>query len=253
MTILDQSLCLLDGVSPEAEIRLRRAGVLTCRQLADEADRWFSAHHADRVRNSFAQMDLATRLGLAEWFVGHMPAGHRVRALRAFAGDVLFYDIETDGMGRGACITCITTLREGNARTFVRGRDLDGFLEEWATAKILVGFNSKRFDTPIVCKEFGLASAPPQVDLMDEAGHYGLRGGLKAIEKRIGFARTAEGCANGADAVECWRRWRDEGDAAALESLIAYNREDVFSLQCLALHLLGLSIENTDIRRSLTN
>ena len=39
MTLLDQSLCLLSGVSPEAEIRLRRAGVLTCRQLAEEAGR----------------------------------------------------------------------------------------------------------------------------------------------------------------------------------------------------------------------
>ena len=121
MTLLDQSLCLLSGVSPEAEIRLRRSGVLTCRQLAEEAERLFSATHAVRVRESFAQFEVATRLGLAEWFAGRLPAGHRVRALRSFADDAVYYDVETDGMAPGARITCVTTLRGNRLRTFVRG------------------------------------------------------------------------------------------------------------------------------------
>lgn len=247
MTLLDQSLCLLSGVSPEAEIRLRRSGILTCRQLAEEAERLFSATHAARIRESFAQFEIAARLGLAEWFSGRLPAGHRVRALRSFSDDAVYYDIETDGMAWGSRITCVTTLRGDRLRTFVRGQDLDQFLEEWAGAKLLVGFNSKRFDTPLVCREFGLAAAPAQIDLMDEAAHYGLRGGLKAIEKRIGFARNAVPCADGADAVECWRRFRDDGDEAALTALIAYNREDVHSLCHLARYLLRLSLENTSI------
>ena len=37
LTILDQSLCMLQGVSPEVEIRLRRAGVMSVAQLAAEA------------------------------------------------------------------------------------------------------------------------------------------------------------------------------------------------------------------------
>lgn len=245
MTILDQSLCLLDGVSPEAEIRLRRAGVLTCRQLAEEARRHFSAWHAERIAASFARMERASALGLADWFVARLPAGHRVRALAGFPERALFYDIETDGMGRGAAITCVTTLRAGRIRTFVRGRDMDGFLDEWASAGILVGFNSKRFDTPFVLKEFGLTAPPPQIDLMDEAAHYGLRGGLKAIEKRIGFIRGNVSCEDGADAIECWRRFRESGDENALVSLIAYNQEDVFSLRHLANYLLRRSTENT--------
>lgn len=245
MTILDQSLCLLDGVSPEAEIRLRRAGVLSCRQLAEEAGRHFSARHAERVAASFARMERASALGLADWFVARLPAGHRVRALAGFPERALFYDIETDGMGRGAAITCITTLRAGRIRTFVRGRDLDGFLDEWASAGILVGFNSKRFDTPFVLKEFGLAAPLPQIDLMDEAAHYGLRGGLKAIEKLVGFIRGNVSCEDGAEAVEVWRRYRDNADEEALTSLLAYNRDDVLSLRHLARHLLRLSLENT--------
>lgn len=247
MTILDQSLCLLDGVSPEAEIRLRRAGVLMCRQLAEEARRHFSARHAERIAASFARMERASALGLADWFVARLPAGHRVRALAGFPERALFYDIETDGMGRGAAITCITTLRAGRIRTFVRGRDLDGFLDEWASAGILVGFNSKRFDTPFVLKEFGLTAPPPQIDLMDEAAHYGFRGGLKTIEKRIGFIRGNVSCEDGADAVEMWRRFRESSDENALASLITYNQEDVSSLRYLANYLFRRSTENTSI------
>lgn len=245
MTILDQSLCLLDGVSPEAEIRLRRAGVLSCRQLAAEVGRRFSARHAMRVAASFSQMERASRLGLADWFVAHLPAGHRIRALAGFPERVLFYDIETDGTGRGAAITCVTTLRAGRIRTFVRGRDLEGFLDDWAAAGILVGFNSKRFDTPFVLKEFGLTAPPPQIDLMDEAAHYGFRGGLKTIEKNIGFVRSDISCANGADAVETWRKFCEGGDEAALAVLLRYNRDDVLSLLHLASRLLRLSLENT--------
>lgn len=247
MTLLDQSLCLLSGVSPEAEIRLRRSGVLTCRQLADEASRHFSASHAVRVRESFGQFEKAKSLDLAGWFVSHLPAGHRVRALRYFADEALYFDIETDGTARGSRITCITTICGARERTFVRGRNLNGFLEEWAAAKLLVGFNSKRFDTPMVCREFGLADVPAQIDLMDESAHWGLRGGLKAIEKRIGFARNTVPCADGSAAVGCWRRFRNDGDEAALASLVAYNRNDVRSLRHLVSYLLRQSLENTQI------
>ena len=153
MNLLDQTLCLLDGISPEAEIRLRRRGVLTCRQLAEEADRHFSSAHAGRVKASWQALCKAHELGFSGWFVAHLPAGHRVRALRDFRRDAVFFDIETNGMERDANVTCITTWRNGNTKTFVRETNLDGFLAEWSAAKILVGFNSKRFDTPVVCTD----------------------------------------------------------------------------------------------------
>lgn len=247
MTILDQSLCLLDGVSPEAEIRFRRKGVLTCRQLANEAERYFSAPHAARVKASFVEMGKAESCGLADWFVNHLPAGHRVRALLSFLPDVTFYDIETDGMIVASRMTCMTTLRNGQLRTFVQGRNLVDFLEVWADTKILVGFNSKRFDTPTVCKTFGLSNIPAQVDLMDEARHFGYRGGLKVIEKEIGFARKDSACSNGRDAVQLWDEYARIRSAAALEQLIAYNQEDVRALWDLTARLMRLSLENTQI------
>ena len=247
MTILDQSLCLLDGVSPEAEIRLRQYGVLSCSQLANEAERFFSQAHAIRIRASFAELCKAASSNLADWFVNHLPPGHRVRALLQFLPDVTFYDIETDGVSATAEITCITALHGGRLRTFVRGRNLVDFLDTWAESSILVGFNSKRFDTPFVCKTFGLSCIPAQVDLMDEARHFGFRHGLKSIEKEIGFLRRNAQCADGIDAIRLWNEYSHTGANNALQRLIAYNHEDVRSLWHLASMLLRLSIENSQI------
>lgn len=247
MTILDQSLCLLDGVSPEAELRLRRKGVLSCSRLAAEAARHFSPAHAERIRASFAQMRAAASCGLADWFVNHLPAGHKVRAILQFLPDVTFYDIETDGVSTAAKTTCISTLQDGRLKTFVRGRDLDDFLDVWSKTKILVGFNSKRFDTPCVCKTFGLSGVPAQVDLMDEARRYGFRHGLKSIEKEIAFERRNTEGSGGKDAIRLWNEYALTGSTGALERLIAYNRDDVRSLWHLTFVLVRLSFENTQI------
>ena len=245
MEILDQSLCLLDGVTHETEIRLRRAGVLTCEQLARDADRYFSARHAQRIRDSFSEWQVARTSGLIDWMVGHLPVGHRVRALSQYWDDALFFDIETDGKSPSSCITCISTIRHRTHRSFWRGHNLSDFLTEWANAKILVSFNGKRFDTPIVCKAFGLTSIPPQIDLMDEAAHYGYRGGLKVVEKRFGFSRKAKGCVDGNDAIRLWMEYTTGHLDDSLKTLLAYNQEDVESLVALSKAILCLSLENT--------
>lgn len=247
MTILEQSLCLLQGVSPEAEIRLRRTGVMTCAQLAAEADRYFSPNHAQCIRNSYEEWQVARVHGLIDWEVNHLPAGHRVRALSDHWEDALFYDIETDGISAAANITCISTLRNGSTHSFWRGFNLNDFLDEWAAAKILVSFNGKRFDTPFVCKTFGLSAVPAQIDLMDEAAHYGYRGGLKAIEKKFGFDRKEGECADGKDAIRLWSEYSKTHSVKPLRELLEYNQADVAALTALSKGILRLSLENTQI------
>ena len=251
MTMLDQSLCMLQGVSPEVEIRLRRAGVMSCAQLAAEAERYFSASHAQRIRASYEEWKMARAHGLVDWEVNHLPVGHRVRALQEHWDNALFYDIETDGTMVASNITCISTLRDGRICSFWRGHNLSDFLAEWAAAKILVSFNGKRFDTPIVCKAFGLTSVPAQIDLMNEAAHYGYRGGLKVVEKKFGFLRKEEGCTDGKDAIRLWSEYSETHSVKVLSELLEYNQADVTALVALATGILRLSLENTQIARTL--
>jgi uncharacterized protein YprB with RNaseH-like and TPR domain len=247
MNILDQSLCLLKGVSPESEIRLRRLGVLTCQQLSINADLYFSSKKANQLRDSFIAFKISCETNLVDWFVSHLPVGHRVRAIKAFQEETLFCDIETDGICSSSKITCISTLFNGKLETFWQGHNLNEFLHVWQKAKILVTFNGKRFDVPMICEHFNLSSPPPQVDLMYEASHYGLRGGLKNIERLIGHKREPLDCTNGKDAVALWDSYRNTGNVSALNQLIRYNQQDVLSLAVLSQELLKKSCENTMI------
>ena len=82
-------------------------------------------------------------------------------------------------------------------------------------------FSSARLDQAHIDLRFVLASL----------GH---RGGLKAIERRLGLSRDAsiEGV-DGFEAVYLWRR-AERGDRAALEKLLLYNLTDVVNLVELA-------------------
>ena len=173
--------------------------------------------------------------------------GHRVRALCEHWGDALFYDIETDGLAASSSITCISTLRNGRPCSFWRGHNLSDFLAEWASAQILVSFNGKRFDTPFVCMAFGLTSVPAQIDLMDEAAHYGYRGGLKVVEKKFGYFRKTGECEDGRDAIRLWCEYSEKHSEKALAELLEYNQADVAALEALAKGLFALSLENTQI------
>ena len=152
-----------------AEIYFRNRGIWTSGQLIDQVDSLFSPKHAMRIRKSHARFELARKLGLLDILINSFPCGHRVRVLEDFYNSTLFLDIETTGTHEKSQITCISTFRNGIARTFVNGQNLDDFLYEWQQAQIVVAFNGKRFDFPHLQKTFKFTTTPAQIDLMEEA------------------------------------------------------------------------------------
>lgn len=91
-------------------------------------------------------------------------------------------------------------------------------------------FNGDRFDLPVLRRTLGLDLLVDyhSLDLSVECRRVGFRGGLKAIEASLSIARRSNGL-NGYDAMVLWDRWLD-GDRDALETLLAYNAEDVYNL-----------------------
>lgn len=248
-SILDQSLCMFPGISPEAEVEFRRMGVVSARQFAQSADRYLSRKKAERVREFWHRWEKALSLELVDMQLSAFPCGHRVRALFDLWRKAVFLDIETDGTTGNPLVTCITTLRDGDLKTFVRGRNLNDFLDVWKQALegLVVSFNGKRFDVPMLQREFALSTLPPHVDLMDEAAHFGLRGGLKSIENIIGIVRPESDCRDGQDAVDFWQKYAATQSEEVLQTLISYNRYDVLALPILANVVLKKSLENTCI------
>ncbi|MCG8346916.1 MAG: ribonuclease H-like domain-containing protein [Chloroflexales bacterium] len=104
----------------------------------------------------------------------------------------------------------------------------------------IVTFNGSSFDLPIIRRRLyaDLRREYEHCDLRYVCRQHGLRGGLKAIEERLGITRETPGL-TGWDAPHLWRRYEYQNDQAALRLLLCYNREDVINLAVLESLLAG--------------
>jgi uncharacterized protein YprB with RNaseH-like and TPR domain len=95
-------------------------------------------------------------------------------------------------------------------------------------------YNGSRFDVPFIRTRLGpdLGLMHFHTDLMNECWKFNLRGGFKAVLKRLCVSRETEGL-NGLDAIWLWQRYSQNGDRSALDLLLRYNRDDVVNLKDL--------------------
>jgi hypothetical protein len=103
----------------------------------------------------------------------------------------------------------------------------------------LCTFHGESFDLPVLRRAYdiGLLERFRSLDLSLECRKVGIRGGLKKIEMGFAIPRNLRGV-NGYDAMLLWERW-EKGERAALETLLAYNRDDVVNLALLERRLRG--------------
>lgn len=102
----------------------------------------------------------------------------------------------------------------------------------------LVTFNGTCFDLPVIRRRMAvdLKREFAHCDLMYVCRKANLRGGLKKIETELGIGRATAGI-SGWDAPRLWDRYASRADAAALATLLHYNREDVVNLAVLEAHM----------------
>ena len=151
-----------------------------------------------------------------------------------------YLDIETTGLS--PCADAITVV--GIYREYPDGfhlRQLIGSeIMRDSVESILDGvttlytYNGIRFDAVFLESQLQLEWSPSLVhrDLMYACWNHHLYGGLKVVEQRLGIARQLQGV-SGREAVSLWWRYVRQGDATALHTLLAYNREDVLNLKVL--------------------
>ncbi len=242
--MLTRSFCCFKGLSVEAEAKLWHRGCLSWRHLYRDARHVLSPAKCAAVIDQLSLFETALVARSADFFVGRLPAGHRLRVFPNFSRDAAFLDIETTGLSRQSVVTVIGLLQNGEMQTFVRGRNLRDFIRVWQGMSVVLTFNGACFDLPFLMREFGLSCRPAHIDLKNEAKCWGLRGGLKEIERKLGYQRSESESGNGEKAVELWEKYGATGEEAYLHKLIAYNTCDVRSLELLARHVWKLSCQN---------
>ena len=162
------------------------------------------------------------------WFAQRLPQADHWRAVPAFGHRLAFVDIETNGGMRPEDLTIVGIFDGYRMRQFVYGVDLDRVPEALDDAAILVTFFGTGFDLPFLRRAFPNMALPQlHVDLCYMLRKIGYRGGLKSIEHQMGIRRSNSTTGlSGWDAVRLWQEYQ-HGRAASLETLLAYNAEDV--------------------------
>lgn len=99
-------------------------------------------------------------------------------------------------------------------------------------------YNGGSFDLPVIRRHLfaDLKRDFHHHDLMRDCWKHGLKGGLKKVELQIGIVRSTQGM-SGWDAPRLWKRYEMNGDQAALDLLLRYNRDDVVHLPQLRAYL----------------
>jgi uncharacterized protein YprB with RNaseH-like and TPR domain len=135
----------------------------------------------------------------------------------------------------GDAITLVG-LYDGVEFTYLqKDEDLGNFLDILSRYSMIVTFFGTGFDLPMLQRAFPtLHYDQIHLDLCYALRRVGLKGGLKSIEQQLGIARSDDTTGlSGRDAITLWRLFQ-RGDESALQTLIAYNREDVVNLEILA-------------------
>jgi uncharacterized protein YprB with RNaseH-like and TPR domain len=235
--MLERCFLHLPGVGPGFAQALRDAGIHD----------WYAALRlplpcgavrAERLKAGVEESLLRLASRDAAWFGKALSPAEQWRLFPCFQDEAAYVDIETTGLSRsGDVITTIALFDGASVRTYVRGVNLSDFADAVAPYRLLVTWNGRSFDAPVLRRELDIAldkGNMAHLDLLPVFRALGLRGGLKRVERLLGIDREELEGLDGWDAVRLWRAYECDGDPRVLETLLAYNVADVLSLESLA-------------------
>lgn len=239
--MLRNTFCHIPGIGEKTERRLWAAGFTSWTAPFERTDGGFRPAWTEHVQESqrrYAEADL-------DYFSERLPGGCQWRLFHDFRDACAYVDIETTGLGPSAEITTAALFDGREVRWYVSGQNLDQLARDIARYRLLVSYNGKCFDVPVIEGQFGIRLPRAHVDLRYVLRSLGHKGGLKACERSVGLARPGLEDVDGFAAVLLWDEYRRTGSPKALETLLAYNIQDVVSLPALAIYAHNEKVQKT--------
>ncbi len=249
--MVKNTFCHVPGISLNLERSLWESGILNWDGFFNSGSSLLSAA---RIRTLDEQLRVSRDhldKGEPGFFSSRLAAKEHWRLFPEFRHGVAYLDIETTGLSRDADVITTIALYDGqNIRTFVQGENLDDFPAEIAKYRMLVTYNGKSFDVPFIERFFGISLGQAHIDLRYVLHSLGFRGGLKGCERQLGLSRGELDGVDGSFAVRLWNDYQRRGNRAALETLLAYNIEDVINLEALMVEAYNRKLAETPFGQS---
>ena len=250
--MIHNTFCHLSGISPAVERQLWTDGVTCWDHLRQCSHPKISSAKLRTLEPHLNESATHLRDQNPSYFAGRLVSREHWRLLGEFRSAVAYLDIETTGLGSYDQITTIALYDGRQIRHYIHGRNLDQFKQDIRQYGLLVTFNGKCFDVPFIERALGVRLPQAHVDLRYVLKSLGYSGGLKAVEKRLGMDREDLDGVDGFLAVLLWRDYTRRGDKEALETLVAYNVQDVLNLETLAVFAYNQKLQQTPFSKSLT-
>ena len=154
-------------------------------------------------------------------------------------------DIETTGLDDFHDITTIALYDGKTIRYYVNGENLDEFVDDILDYSVIITYNGKCFDVPFLQRFFNIKMTHTHIDLRYILHSLGYSGGLKGCEIKMGIDRGELKGIDGFFAVLLWEDYIRYGNKEALETLLAYNIEDVVNLEMLMVKAYNMKLDPT--------
>lgn len=242
--MLKNTFCHIPGVGLRSERRLWDKGILSWDSHIDEAyiPRKTPVPFEVLLRESKERLKRRD----PAYFAGLLPAKEEWRLFAEFRSSVAYLDIETNGYaGHQGYITAISLYDGEKIFYYIRGENLDNFRRDILKYKLIVTYNGKCFDIPFIESHMSVKMPQAHIDLRYILRDLGFKGGLKGCEKKLGIDRGELDGLDGYFAVLLWKDYKRNKNRKALETLVAYNIQDVVNLEPLMVTAYNLKLAGT--------
>jgi len=242
--MLKNTFCHLAKIGPKRETSFWENNIFTWDDLLSSinSDNGTSiklpSHIKDELADSFRQYEN----GNAKYFANQLSSSEAWRLFADFRHSIAYIDIETTGL-YDPDITTIALYDGREIKYYVAGQNLKQFQDDIFDYKLLVTYNGKTFDIPIIENYFSIQLDQAHIDLRYVLKSLGYSGGLKSCEKQMGISRGDLDGVDGYFAVLLWNDYCQNQNIKALETLLSYNIEDVINLEKLMVIVFNKKIK----------
>lgn len=234
----------IPGIGAKTEIQLWNSGIMDWGCFAQPLQIKVPPKRIEMMADYIERSRKNIQTNNPQFFLNLLPAAQHWRIFSEFRNSVAFIDIETTGLEMWGCeITTIAVYDGRMVKYYVNGQNLDDFMDEIQNYTVIVTYNGKTFDVPFIEKHFRTTLNHAHIDLRYVLKALGYSGGLKKCEKAMGIDRKDLDGVDGFFAVLLWRDFQQNQNEKALETLLAYNIEDVVNLEMLMVMAYNMGIE----------
>ena len=244
--MLTNTFLHLPGIGVKTEQRLWESGITSWDAFVEPCPVRLSRNRIGSLNRYLDESREHLEHGNPGYFADLLPSNLHWRMFPEFRYSSAYLDIETTGLdGIFNYITMIGLYDGTSIFHYIRGQNLDDFADDIEKYKVIVTYNGKCFDIPFIRSNLGLAMEQAHIDLRYVLRSVGFSGGLKGCETKAGIDRGDLIGLDGYDAVLLWYDYERNGNQKALETLLAYNSQDIVNLETLMVMAYNLKLKDT--------